>query len=87
MSGSANPNQKKTLLQRVTHIFVKPAEEPEVEAQPAKPVESDEKKQARLEAYQKLCEEEAQGLSKKEGKKREIKYRSDPRKSSSHKAV
>lgn len=77
-------SNKKTFVQRVTHIFTGGPKhtEPVAPVEPPKPVESESKRMERLEAYRKLCEEEAKNkeASGETEASKPVKYRSDHRK-------
>jgi hypothetical protein len=69
--------EKKSLVQRVTQIFVGGPKKPEpahVAEQEKKPTETDAQREQRLAAYLKLCEQEAQNAPQI-GAKKKIKYR------------
>ena len=86
----AAPNPgKKSLTEVVTQIFKRSPkkEEPPVAVVPAKAAESDEVKEARLAAYRKLCEEEAQQNPQTAGAPKKVKYRASDFNSGGHKKV
>ena len=90
MSEQAPLPEKKSLVQRVTQMFTKGSTD---HAQPAapiesKPVESDEKREERLAAYRKLCEEEAKNQAPEDAAKpKKIKYRAADMNSGNHRKV
>lgn len=74
------PEKNGTLIQRVTRMIFKndPAASVAVAPAPAAPVESEEKRAERLEAYKKFCAEQSATESAQPaqgGQKKEFKYR------------
>lgn len=76
---SKAPEQTGTLIQRVTRmIFKNDPAAPVAAPAPAAPVESEEKRAERLEAYKKFCAEQSAaeaGQSNEGSQKKEFKYR------------
>ncbi len=86
----AAPNPgKKSLTEVVTQIFKRSPKKDEapIPVQAAKPAETDEVKEARLAAYRKLCEEEAQQNPATAGAPKKVKYRAADFNSGGHKKV
>jgi hypothetical protein len=72
------PEKNGTLIQRVTRmIFKNDPAAPVAAPAPAAPVESEEKRAERLEAYKKFCEEQnaTEAAGSTAGQKKEFKYR------------
>lgn len=71
------PEKNGTLIQRVTRILFKndPAASVAVAPVPAAPVESEEKRAERLEAYKKFCAEQSATECGEGSQKKEFKYR------------
>ncbi len=89
MSEPAPQPERKTLIRRFTQMFSRGSSEPEKGAaiELKASTESDEKREERLAAYRKLCEEEARNQSAEEGVKKKIKYRAADMNSGQHTKV